>query len=166
MTIQSLIDWFNAYEFIILGYFLGILLLSIVVTYSANPNNVNRLKYVLSALVFGVTIPGVLAAMLVLYTLLILRSSLLEVSIVAYFVPVIAMILTLVILNRKVRMSQIPGFGKLSSLILIIFISFGIVFVLLRTHFGVLFIGSIIHLFIIFAVVFFILKAAWTRLTK
>ncbi len=166
MTIQDLIDWFSQNQNFTLGYFGGILVLSILTILVINQNNIKSLKYVLSAIVYAVTIPGVLAVLLMLYALLMQRTNILNVSVVTYFVPIIAMVITLIILNRKVKMRQIPGFDKLSSLIIMISIAFSIVFVLQKTYFGVLFIGGISQLFIAFIILLLILKIAWSRLTK
>lgn len=166
MTIQDLIDWFNGNHYITLGYFAIIILLTVIVVSIINTNNAKALKYVMSAIVYAVTIPGVLAVILVLYALLMQRSNILNVGIVTYFVPIVAMVITLMILNKKVLMRNIPGFDKLSSLILMIGIAFGIIFILQKTYFGVLFIGGFTQLIMVFAVVLIILKVAWSRFTN
>lgn len=166
MTIQNLIDWFSENQYIVLGYFGAILVVSILVVLVANKKNIGSLKYVMSVLVYGVTVPGILAFILTLYSLLMLKTSLLNVSVVSYFVPVIAMVLTLFILSKKVHMRDIPGFNKLSSLMVMIGIAFSIVFVLQKTYFGVLFIGGFTQLIIVFAVLLVIIKIAWARLVK
>jgi len=165
MTIQNLIDWFDTNQNLTLIYFASMILLSLLVILIVNVNNAKSLKYVMSMIVFGVTIPGVLSVILILYALLMQRTNILEVGVVTYFVPIVAMIISLVILNRKVSMGEIPGFGKLSSLIVMIGIAFGIVFVLQKTYFGVLFIGGFTQLILVFAVLLIIIKFAWSRLT-
>ncbi len=166
MTLQDLLDWFGQHQYWVLGYFLGLLVLTILITLILNKKNINSLKYVMSAIVYGVAVPGILATILVLYSLFILRTSLLQVSVIAYFVPILAAILTLFILNKKVHMNQIPGFKRLSALLLMILISFAIVFVLQKMYFGVFFIGGFGQLILVFAVVLIVLKFAWARFTK
>jgi len=166
MTIQDLIDWFSQNQNFTLGYFAIILITALLTIVVVNQNNIKTLKYVLSAIVYAVTIPGVLAILLLLYALLMQRTNILNVSVITYFVPIIAMIITLIVLNKKISMSQIPGFDKLSSLLIMIGIAFSIVFVLQKTYFGVLFIGGISQLFIVFIILLIILKVAWSRLTK
>lgn len=166
MTTQDLIDWFGYNHFYVLGYFAVILVIAIISTLVVNQNNIKNVKYVMSTLVYGVTIPGVLAVLLTLYNLLILGSSLLNVNIVAYFLPIAAMIITLLVLNRKVKMSQLPGFSKLSSLIIMISIAFMIIFVLQRTYFGVLIFGGFTQVLLVFGVLLVILKVAWSKFSK
>ncbi len=166
MTIQDLLDWFSQNENLILGYFIAILIFTIFIILIINRNNSKNLKYVISALVYAVTIPGILSVMLTLYTIFMLQQNLLEVNIIAYFIPIVAMIVTLIIINKKISMSTIPGFDRLSGLMVMIGISFFIVFVLQKTHFGVLFIGGFSQLLIVFVVLLVILKIAWARISK
>ncbi len=166
MTIQDLLDWFSQNENLILGYFIALLMLTIFIILIINHNNSKNLKYVISSLVYAVTIPGILSVMLTLYTIFMLQQNLLEVNIIAYFIPIVAMIVTLIIINKKISMSTIPGFDRLSGLMVMIGISFFIVFVLQKTHFGVLFIGGFSQLLIVFVVLLVILKIAWARISK
>lgn len=166
MTIQSIIDWFSENPYIILGYFIGALVLSLLVVLVTKKENIHKMKYAMSVLVYAVTIPGILATILILYSLFILQTNLLNLSIVAYFVPVLAMIITLIIINKKVNMRYIPGFDRLSGLMIIIGIAFIIVFVLQKTYFGVLFIGGITQLLIVFVLLLFVLRKAWSRFIR
>ncbi len=166
MTIQDLINWFNTYQYYVLGYFVAILILALFTTVTVNRNNISTIKYVMSALVYGVAVPGILAIFLVLYNILFLNTSILNISIVSYFLPIIAMVITLLILNRKVKMSQLPGFSKLSSLFIMISIAFAIIFVLQRTYFGVLILGGFTQVLLVFVVLMVILRIAWAKFTR
>ena len=166
MTIQTLIDWLATHPYYILYYFSGILLIAIVIISTLGRSSIGTLKYLLSSLVFAVTIPGVLALLLILYHFLILRRSLLEVSILSYFFPVVAMALTLWILNRKVKMARLPGFTRLSSLIVIIFISFFILFILQRSYFGVFILGGFTQMLLVFGLIMVVMTVAWKRFTR
>ena len=166
MTLQDLIDWLAINSYYVLYYFSAILVLAVIITAMVNRKSIDHLKYIMSALVYAVTVPGVLALLLALYHFLILRSSLLKVSILSYFLPIVAMTLTLWILNRKVKMAKLPGFSRLSSLIVMIFISFFILFVLQRSYFGVFILGGFTQVLVVFAVILIVLKVAWTRFAK
>ncbi len=166
MSIQDLIDFFNNYQYYVLGYFIVILFFSLMANIIVSSKNINTLKYIMSILVYSVTIPGMLALFLLLYNILFLKTNILKVSIISYFAPIIAMIITIVILNQKVKMNRLPGFNKLSSLFVMISIAFGIIFVLQRSYFGVLILGSFTHLIIVFAVLMIILRFSWNRFSK
>ncbi len=166
MSIQDLIDFFNNYQYYVLGYFIVILFFSLMANIIVSSKNINTLKYIMSILIYSVTIPGMLALFLLLYNILFLKTNILKVSIISYFAPIIAMIITIVILNQKVKMNRLPGFNKLSSLFVMISIAFGIIFVLQRSYFGVLILGSFTHLIIVFAVLMIILRFSWNRFSK
>ena len=78
MTIQNLIDWFDTNQYLTLAYFGAIILITGIVVLIANQNNIKSLKYVMSALVYGVTVPGILAVILILYALLLQRTNILN----------------------------------------------------------------------------------------
>ena len=166
MTLQDLINWFSIHQTDVLIYFGVFFVLSLLIVWMIRPNNFNFFKYIISFLVYGVTLPGILSAILIAYSFFILKRSLLNVSFVTYFLPIISMTATLLILNSKVKMKDVPGFNRLSSLMVIISITFFLVFVLQKMHFGVFFIGGFSQLIILFIVLFVVLKLAWKRFTK
>ena len=166
MTIQEVINWFTQNPYSILGYFIVLLVVTVLAVSIVNQTNFKNLKYIMSALVYGVTVPGILAVLLVLYNLLFLRANLLNLSVIAYFVPIVAMIATIVILNRKVTMKDIPGFDKLAALMVIIGICFIILFVLQKSIFGVFFIGGFTQLLVVFVVLLIVIKLSWAKLRK
>jgi hypothetical protein len=166
MTIQELINLLSDSPMPLFVYYGLITIVTILLVKLINENNVNSLKYVASALVYGVSVPGIFAILLTFYTLFMLKTSLLEVSILIYFLPIVIMAVVLFGLNKKLRMSLIPGFDKLSGLMIIIALAMLIMFILQRTYFGVLFFGGFFQLLIVFVVLFLVLKIAWTKLTK
>ena len=114
--------------------------------------------WVYSVLVYAACIPGVLAALLTAYTLLFLRGNLLAVNALVYFAPMVAMAITLGLIRRHVDFDSIPGFDRLWGLIVMLAVTFGIVFVISRLFVGVAFFGSIASLVAISVFVFALLK--------
>ncbi|QWX83764.1 hypothetical protein H0I23_15120 [Cellulophaga sp. HaHaR_3_176] len=166
MSIQDLILWFNTNRTYVLYYFAIALILAVICNLILKPKNVNSIKYIMSAIVYGVCIPGLLAFFLLLYNILFLRQNILELSLVTYFLPIIAMVSVIIILNKKVKMSRLPGFTKLSSLMVMISIAFFILFILQRSHFGVLILGGFTQLLLVFGVILVILRVAWAKFVK
>ncbi|MFN3431768.1 MAG: hypothetical protein ACK46X_17675, partial [Candidatus Sericytochromatia bacterium] len=72
--------------------------------------------------------------------------------------PVAAMVLALGLVGRQVKFHELPGFGRLSGLLMMLAASFVGVFILSKTHFAVLFHGSIWTLLMIAAAIFAALK--------
>ncbi|WP_108866781.1 hypothetical protein [Aquimarina aquimarini] len=167
MTIQEIISWFANNPNLILGYFAVIIILSLLGLAVVNQRNFKPpINYFYGMLVYAVTIPGLLALIIILYSFFFLKVNLLQVDVLAYFVPVISMFVTLFIINRTVPMSRIPGFDKLSGLFIIVAITFVITYIAQRMFFGVFFVGRFQYLIIFFLALLLILRIAWRKITK
>lgn len=167
MTIQDIINWFNANPNVILSYFSVILILSLLGLLLIKPKHFKPpINYLYTILIYAVTIPGLLACILVLYGLFINKTNLLKVSVLAYFLPIIASIINIIIIKKTVPLVYIPGFNRLSGMILLIIITFIITYILQRMFFGVIFIGSFSSLIGLFLVLLIIINYAWKKIIK
>ena len=115
-------------------------------------------KYLYSVLVYLACVPGLFAGVVTAYALFFSRENLLDVNPLAYFLPVLSMVVTLVLVRKNVAFDQIPGFDRLSGLMVMIGCSFAIALVIQKTNVWILFGGSIDHLLILAAGVFALLK--------
>ncbi len=126
MTAQDLIDGLGAYPAIILGYFA--LLPAAAWLLGDVPYDRSGARsawdYCYSVLIYAAGVPGMVSAVLIGYALFLTRSNLLEVNFLVYFVPVIGMGLTYWLIGRRVSFERLPGFGRLSGLMLLIALSF------------------------------------------
>ena len=120
------------------------------------------LKYIYSALVYLVCVPGILAGVLVAYSVFFIRQNLLTVNVFVYFLPVLAMIGTLIIIGRKVSWHRLPGVDRLSALITILVITFGATLAIQKTRIWIFFGGSV-KLLILIAIICFVLLKLSTR---
>lgn len=115
-------------------------------------------RYLYTLIVYVVTIPGTLAAVLTAYALFFTRESLLDVNLFVYVLPIVAMIATLVVVGRNVDFAQVPGFDRLSGLITMLAVSFAIVLAISKLRIFVFFGGSIAALGALAMFVFALLK--------
>lgn len=115
-------------------------------------------------LIYLVSVPGILAAVLTGYGLFFLRTDLRSVPIAVYFLPVASMLVTWALMRRQVDLDDVPGFGRLWALLLLIAICFIVAFVLNRLFFGVLFLGSFWGLLVVAAGLFVAFRASFRRL--
>ncbi|MBW1297313.1 hypothetical protein [Aquimarina litoralis] len=167
MTVQDFINWFGNHPNLVLGYFAVVIVISLIgLLFVKRSNFKPPITYFYGALIYAVTIPGLLALVLLLYSFFFLKTNLLQLDLVTYFVPLIAMIVSLIIINKTVSMSQIPGFGKLSGLFMLIMITFIITYVLQRMFFGVFFVGRFQYLIGFFLLLLIGIKIAWDRIVK
>lgn len=115
-------------------------------------------KYGYSLAVYVACSFGVMALVLDAYTLLFTRENLLDTNALVTVAPVVAMVMALGLVSRQVKFHELPGFGRLSGLLMMLAASFVGVFILSKTHFSVLFHGSIWTLLMIAAAIFAALK--------
>lgn len=120
------------------------------------------LIYVYSGLIFAVSIPGIFA-IVILFSDLFKGISWRQLDIYSQILPAFSMVATYFIITRKIRLAEVPGFKRLSGLLLIIAATFVIILLVEKTHIYVMFLGSFWHLLIVFAVLFFVIKMAWER---
>ena len=83
-------------------------------------------RWAYSGLIYGVCLPGVLAVVLTAYSLFFLNANLLRVNILVYFLPIGIMCLTLFIIRKRISFDEIPGFGRIQGLMILIGLCFAI----------------------------------------
>ena len=115
-------------------------------------------KYIYSVLVYAACVPGLFAAVLTAYALFFTRENLLDASLLVYFLPIISMVVTLVGIRKSVSFDEVPGFDRLSGLMVTIGLSFAIALAIDKTRIWIWFGGSIGTLFAVALGVFGLLK--------
>ena len=115
-------------------------------------------KYFYSVLVYAVCAPGLFSGVLTAYTLFFSRENLLDASLLAYFTPVVSMIVTLVFIRKNVSFDDIPGFDRLSGLMVMIGCSFAFALAIYKTRIWIWFGASIERLFLIALGMFALLR--------
>jgi hypothetical protein len=123
-------------------------------------------KYVYSTLIYLSCVPGMFAAVLCAYIIFIQRSDLLDLNIVVYFVPIITMIVTMVIVSNDVELEYIPGIERLLGFFIVLGVTFTIILFVLKTRIFVFFGGSIIGLVIFGVLMFLLLKFGIDKVMK
>lgn len=115
-------------------------------------------KYFYSLLVYAVCIPGMGACVLTAYTVFFQRDNLLDVNPLVYLTPIIAMGVALVLIRRKVSFAEVPGFDRLSGLMVMIACTMGVVLAIDKTRIFIGFFGSIERLLALAVGVFALIK--------
>lgn len=116
-----------------------------------------------AVLIYLVSVPGMLATVLTGYGLFFLRADLRNVPVAVYFLPIASMVATWVLMRRQVDLDDIPGFGRLSALLILMAICFAVAFFLNRLFFGVLFLGSFWGLLLVAAGLFVTFRSSFRR---
>jgi hypothetical protein len=135
MTLREFFDYLGAHPTVLLAYFLAIPLMALLAGQLGKGEGHRAPWNVFYAiLVFGVCIPGIFSVALSVYQFLFERGSLMNTNILLQVLPVISMLLTLSLIRRNTPFEYIPGFGRISSLMLLIGSIFMLMYLLDRTR--------------------------------
>ena len=115
-------------------------------------------RYLYAVLVYAACVPGTFAAVLVVYALFFSGENLLDVSVVIYVVPIVAMVATLIVMRRNVDFDSVPGFNRLTGLMTMLLVAFLAAFVLQRLRVWLFFGAPMIWFFVLVAALFALFK--------
>ena len=91
-------------------------------------------NYIYSFLIYAVSVPGLFALTLNVYQFLFERTRVMDVDLILQVLPIVSMVMTLLIIRRNVDLDYIPGFDKLSGLLMIITAVLGLMWLADRTR--------------------------------
>lgn len=136
MTLREFFDYLSEHPLAIVGYFLLIPLIAVLAGWVARGDgHVSPWKYLYALLVYAVCIPGIFSVALSIYLFLFERGgSIMNTNLLTQVIPVVSMMLSLGVIRQNVSFDQVPGFGKLSSLMMTIGAVFLLMYLLDRLH--------------------------------
>ena len=137
---------------------LPLLALLLGLAHRRGAGNESPWKYLYSVLVYGACIPGMFAAVITLYMVLFVGENLLDINALVTLGPLIAMGAALAVAGRNVDFGPLPGFGRLSGLMVVLGLTFAVVFALSRTRIWLVFGGSMLLLGALGVFVFALIK--------
>ncbi len=123
-------------------------------------------NYAYSTLIYLACIPGIFAVTLSIYLFVFERRSILQTDIYTQILPVLAMLATILIVRRTVGLDRIPGFDKITGLMLIMFAVFAILWVLDKTHIWVVSFLPFWQGILIFAGLLLLIRFGWSKLVR
>ena len=121
MTLREL---FNLFEdptnaVFILSFFLIIPVTALILGWVAKgEGHLNPWRHIYAGLIYLVSIPGIFAITLNVYLFLFERMSVMNMNVYTQLLPVFSMVATLIIVRNNVDLGWIPGFNKLSGLLI------------------------------------------------
>ena len=135
MTLQDFFDLVSRHPIMTLIVFLAFPLTAFLANIlGRGEGHLSPWKYLYSVLVYAVSIPGIFAVVLCIYLFLFERQPILETNIYTQILPIVIMVVTLLLIKRNVPFDLIPGFEKLSALLVILFCLIALMWLLDRTH--------------------------------
>lgn len=123
-------------------------------------------KYVYAGLIYLASVPGIFAITLGIYQFLFERKSLLQVEIFTQLLPIASMILTLTIIRRSVDLDDIPGFDKLSGLVMMITAALGVMWIVDRSRILIFSYIRIEVVLLIFVALLLVIRFGWARMVS
>ena len=121
MTLGEFFQWTALHPTLLLVYFIGVPLVALLAgLFSGGEGHLSPWKYLYSILIYMVSLPGIFAVTLSIYFFLFERRSILDTNLFTQVLPVLSMAATVLIIRRQVNLDLVPGFDKISGLILII----------------------------------------------
>lgn len=121
MTLKAFFDLLAENPVYILFFFIVIPLTALLSgVMGKNEGHLTPWKYLYSTLIYLICVPGIFSVTLNIYMFLFEKKPILETDIYTQILPIISMLLTLFIIRQNVSLDDIPGFGKLSALVMII----------------------------------------------
>jgi len=160
MTTREFIQWAGPHWVVLLAVFVAppVIVWLIGQTHAKDNGKLAPWKYLYSMLVYLVCAPGMFAGVITAYTLFFSRENLLDANLLVYFLPIVSMVATLVLIRKNVSFDDVPGFDRLSGLMVMVACSFIIALAIEKTRIFLFFGGSIEKLFLLAAGIFALLK--------
>ncbi len=135
MTLRAFFDYLGENPLVLLSYFALIPFTAFLAgMLGRGEGDQSPWKYLYTVLIYGVCIPGIFAVALSVYFFLFERGSIMNANVLIQVLPIVSMVLTLAIIRQNVSFDAVPGFEKISSLMLMIGAVFVLMYLLDRTH--------------------------------
>lgn len=123
-------------------------------------------NYMYSAILYMVAIPGILAVALSAYIFLFQKGNIMEANLLLQVLPVASMLLTFAIVKNNVRIESLPGFDKLSSLVLMVAATLALMWFIDKVKIIVFSYMSIQYLLLIFIGLLIAIRYGWRSVTR
>lgn len=121
MTLQEMLGYLGERPEAVVGYFAALPVLSLLIgAIDRDRGHIAPWNYLYSGIIYLSAVPGIFALTLNVYLFLFERRSVMDMDLISQVLPVLSMILCLAIIRRNVDLSYVPGFDKLSGLLLIL----------------------------------------------
>ncbi len=165
MTLREFFQLLADNPAMIIGYFLFIPIAAFLAGWlGKNEGHLSPWKYLYSMLIYLVCIPGIFAVTLNIYLFLFEKQSIFDTDIYTQILPILSMIATLLLIRNNVNLDRIPGFGKLSGLVMMIGSILALMWIADKTRILVFSYLPFQNVILIFVVLLIAVRFGWSRL--
>ncbi|NJC27759.1 hypothetical protein [Neolewinella antarctica] len=121
MTLADLLHYANSYPAHVLFYFLLIPFAALLASWmEREEGHLPPWNYLFSTLVYLVAVPAILSVAYTAYRWFFDRETILNTNLLLQILPIASMLLTFFIVKRSVKIDTLPGFGRLSGMVMMI----------------------------------------------
>lgn len=125
--------------------------------------DVSPWSYLYTILVYMACIPGIFAVTLSVYLFLFERQSIMDTDLFTQILPIVCMVLTMWLIKRNVEFDQIPGFGKITGLMIIITALITVMWFCEKMHIFAITIIPFHYFVLIFIVLLIAVRYGWRK---
>lgn len=135
MTLKELFEYIGQHPNHVIFFFALIPFAALLGTFlDGDRGHTSPWKYIYSVLIYLVCIPGLFVLTLNIYIFLFEKGSIMNFDLVTQLIPMVSMVLTLLVIRNNMDMQLIPGFNKLSGLLMLITAVIGLMWIIDRTR--------------------------------
>ncbi|MDE0298940.1 MAG: hypothetical protein OXN17_09930 [Candidatus Poribacteria bacterium] len=165
MSVNELLERLEDYTGWAVCFFAALPIIALIVSFVYKRVARRKLiESVFSAIIYVSAVPGVFACILIFYLLFFTGTNLLNINIVSSFLPIVSMGLVFGIIGKNSNFDDLPGFGRLTGLMLLIAIVSCVTLAIYKLRIFVGFFASIEALVGIAIAVFVLFKVGLARL--
>lgn len=168
MTLQQLFDQLATHPLWWTILFIAIPMIALILGFIVGKNDSGYApwRYIYSALIYIACIPGVFAITLTIYFFMFERRSILDTDVLVQVLPFFSMIITLMILRRFTDLERIPGFDRISGLLLMIATAFFILWIIDKTRIFAFTYIPFFYIILLFLGLLIVLRFGWRKLFR
>ncbi len=139
MTLGESIQLLSNNPIWVIGYclFIPVIILVLNFVVCKDEGEQEPWNYIYSVLIYLVMIPGIFALFFSVYLFLFERRSIMDTNLYIQVFPLLLMLVSIWLIRRNVDLRDLPGFGKLSGLIMTISLVIILMWIVDRTHFAI-----------------------------
>jgi len=165
MTLGEFFQLLSDSPSLIIFYFLAIpLTAGLAYVFGKGEGDISPWKYLYTTLVYLVCIPGIFAVSLNVYLFLFEQMSIMDTNLYTQVLPIFSMIVSLALIRKNTCFEDIPGFGKLAGLIMVISALLAVMWFLDRTHIIAITVIPFYYVLIIILVALFLIRLGAKKL--
>lgn len=167
MTLNELFNFLSENPVYTIAYLVAIPALSGIIGILADDRSgEDPWRYFYMLLLYLISIPGIFAFTLLIYSFLFERNSIYDIDLITHVLPIISMILTVWLTRRMVDLDDIPGFGKLRGLIMMITTALVLLWVLDKTRIVLFSYLPFIYVILILVVLLLVFRFGFKKVFK